>query len=154
MPKNAQTTAHLHSSHMLARRKWHPTPVFVPGESQGWGRLVGSHLWGHTESDTTEAAAAPHASKVMLKILQARLLECVNCTPPDVQAGFRKGRGSEIKLPTSAGSWKKEESYRKNIYFCFTDYDKSTDCVDHSKLWKILQERRIPDHLTCFLRNL
>ena len=104
MPKNAQTTAQLHSSHMLARRKWHPTPVFLPGESQGWGRLVGSRLWGHTESDTTEAAAAPHASKVMLKILQARLLEYVNCTPPDVQAGFRKGRGSEIKLPTSAGS--------------------------------------------------
>ena len=54
MPKNAQTTAQLHSSHMLARRKWHPTPVFLPGESQGWGRLVGSRLWGHTESDTTE----------------------------------------------------------------------------------------------------
>ena len=113
MPKNAQTTAQLHSSHMLARRKWHPTPVFLPGESQGWGRLVGSHLWGHTESDTTEAAAAPHASKVMLKILQARLLECVNCTPPDVQAGFRKGRGTRDQFANIVGSLKKQESSRK-----------------------------------------
>ena len=60
----------------------------------------------------------------------------------------------EIKLPTSAGSWKKQESSRKNIDFCFIDYAKAFDCVDHNQLWKILKEMGIPDHLTCFLRNL
>ena len=60
----------------------------------------------------------------------------------------------EIKLPTSAGSWKKQERSRKNIYFCFLDYAKTSDCVDHNKLWKILKEMAIPDHLTCLLRNL
>ena len=70
---------------------------------------------------------------------------------PDVQAGFRKAEEPEIKLPTSAGSWKKQENSRKNIYFCFTEYAKAFHCVDHSKLWKILQEMGIPDHLTCLL---
>ena len=73
---------------------------------------------------------------------------------PDVQAGFRKGRGPEIKLPTSTGSSKKQESFRKIIYFCFIDYAKVFDCVDHNKLWKILREMGIPDHLICLLRNL
>ena len=72
----------------------------------------------------------------------------------DVQVGFRKGRGTEIKLPTSVGSSRNQESSRNNIYFCFIDYAKAFDCVDHNKLWKILQEMRIPDHLTCLLRNL
>ena len=89
----------------------------------------------------------------MLKILQARLQQYVNRELPDVQAGFRKGRGTEIKLPISAGSSKKQE-FQKNIYFCFIDYAKAFDCVDHNKLWKIPQEMRIPDHLTCLLRNL
>ena len=75
-----------------------------------------------------------HTSKVMLKILQARLQQYVNRELPDVQAGFRKGKEPEIKLPTSAGSWKKQESSRKNIYFCFIDYAKAFDCVDHNKL--------------------
>ena len=78
----------------------------------------------------------------MLKILQARLQQYVNCELPDVQAGFRKGRGT---LPTSAGSSKKRE-FQKNIYFCFIDYAKAFDCVDHNKLWKILKEMGIPDH--------
>ena len=73
---------------------------------------------------------------------------------PDVQAGFRKGRGPEIKLPTSAGSWKKAREFQKNIYFYPTDYAKAFDCVGHNKLWKILQEVGIPDYLTCLLRNL
>ena len=90
----------------------------------------------------------------MLKILQARLQQYVNHELPDVQAGFRKGGGPEIKLPTSAGSLKKQESSRKNIYFCFIDYTKAFDCEDHNKLWKILKEMGIPDHLTCLLRNL
>ena len=90
----------------------------------------------------------------MLKILQARLQQYVNRELPDVQAGFRKGKEPEIKLPTSAGSWKKQESSRKNIYFCFIDYAKAFDCGDHNKLWKILKEMEIPDHLICLLRNL
>ena len=89
----------------------------------------------------------------MLKILQARLQLYVNHELPDVQAGFRKGRGTRDQLPTSAGSSKKKE-FQKNIYFCFIDYAKAFDCVDHNKLWKILQELGIPDHLTCLLRNL
>ena len=67
---------------------------------------------------------------------------------------LEKAEETQIKLPTSAGSRKKQESFRKNIYFCFTDYAKTFDCVDHNKLWKILEEMGIPDHLTCLLRNL
>ena len=78
----------------------------------------------------------------------------VNHELPDVQAGFREGRGTRDQLLTSAGSSKKQENFRKNIYFCFTDYVKAFDCVDHNKLWKILKEMVIPDHLTCLLRNL
>ena len=73
---------------------------------------------------------------------------------PDVQAGFRKGRGTKIKLPTSIVSLKKSREFQKNIYFHFIDYAKSFHCVDHSKLWKILREMGIPDHLTCVLRNM
>ena len=83
----------------------------------------------------------------MLKILQARLQQYVNCELPDVQAGFEKAEEPEIKLPTSAGSWKKQE-FQKNIYFFFIDYAKAFDCVDHNKLWKILKEMGIPDYLT------
>ena len=68
--------------------------------------------------------------------------------------GLEKAEESEIKLPTSAGSSKRQESSRKNIYFCFIDYTKTFDCVDHNKLWSILKEMIIPDHLTCLLRNL
>ena len=89
----------------------------------------------------------------MLKFLQARLQQYVNRELPDVQAGFRKGRGT-IKMPTSAGSSKKQESSRKTSIFCFIDYAKDFDCVDHNKLWEILKEMGIPDHLTCLLRNL
>ena len=88
----------------------------------------------------------------MLKILQARLQLCVNRELPDIQGNFRKGRGTS-NCPTSAGSWKKQE-FQKNICFCFIDYAKAFDCVDHNKLWKILKEMGIPDHRTCLLRNL
>ena len=84
----------------------------------------------------------------MLKILQARLQQYVNRELPDVQAGFRKAEEPEIKLPTSAGSWKKAREFQKNIYFCFIDYAKAFDCVDHNKLWKLLKEMGISDHLT------
>ena len=90
----------------------------------------------------------------MLKILQARFQQHVKCELPDVQAGFRKGQEPEIKLPTSTGSSKKQDNSRKNIYFCFTDYAKAFNCVDHHKLWEILKEMGMPDNLTCLLRNL
>ena len=92
-------------------------------------------------------------SEVMLKILQARLQQYMNCELPDVQAGFRKSRGTKIKLPTSVGSSKKQD-FQKSIFFYLIDYAKAFDCVDHNKLWKILKEMGIPDHLTCLLRNL
>ena len=91
-----------------------------------------------------------HASKVMLKILQARLQEYVNRELPDVQAGFRKGR----QIANNCWIIKKAREFQKNIYFCFTYYPKAFDSVNHNKLWKILQELGIPDHLTCLLRNL
>ena len=90
----------------------------------------------------------------MLKILQARLQQYVNPELPDVQADFRKGRGTRDQIANISGSWKKQESSRKNIYFCIIDYAKAFDCVDHNKLWKILKEMGIPGHLTFLLRNL
>ena len=90
----------------------------------------------------------------MLKILQARLQQYVNHELPDVQAGFRKGRGSRDHIANIHWMIKKAREFRKNIYFCFIDYAKTFNCVDHNKLWKILKEMGIPDHLTCLLRNL
>ena len=94
------------------------------------------------------------ATKVMLKILQARLQQYVNCEPPDVQAGFRKGRGTRGLIVNICRIIRKTREFHKNIYFCFIDYVNAFDCVDHNKLWKILKEMGIPDHLTCLLRNL
>ena len=90
----------------------------------------------------------------MLKILQARLQQYVNCELPDVQAGFRKGRGTRDQIANIHWTKTKAREFQKNIYFCFLDYAKAFDCVDHNKLWKILPELEIPDHLTCLLRNL
>ena len=95
-----------------------------------------------------------HASQVMLKILQARLKQDMHCELPYVQAGFREGRGSRDQIANICWITKKAGEFQKNIYFCFTDYAKAFDCVDHNKLWKILEEMGIPDHLTCLLRNL
>ena len=89
-----------------------------------------------------------HASKVMLKILQARLQQYVNRELPDVQAGFRKGRGTRDQIANIRWIIKKAREFQKNIYFCFIDYAKAFDCVDHNKLWEILKEMGIPDHLT------
>ena len=94
------------------------------------------------------------ASKVMLKILQARLQQYVNCELPDVQAGFTKGRGTRDQIVNICWIIKKAREFQKNIYFCLIDYAKAFDCVDHNKLWKILEEMGIPDHLTHLLRNL
>ena len=90
----------------------------------------------------------------MLKILQTRLQQYVNCELPDVQAGFRKGRGTRDQIANIHWIIKKAREFKKNIYFCFIGYAKAFDCVDHNKLWKILQGMGIPDHLTCLLRNL
>ena len=90
----------------------------------------------------------------MLKILQARLQQYMNQEIPDVQGGFRKGRGTRDQIANICWIIKKTKEFQKNIYFCFFDYAKAFDCVDHNKLWKILQEMGIPDHLTCLLRNL
>ena len=109
MPKNAQTTTQLHSSHML---------------------------------------------EVMLKILQASLQQYMNHELPDVQAGFRKGRRTRIQIVNILWIIEKAREFKKNIYFCFVDYAKVFDCVNHNTLWKILKEVGIPDHLTCLLRNL
>ena len=95
-----------------------------------------------------------HASKVILKILQARLQQYLNREFSDVQAGFRKGRGTRDQIANICWIMEKARQFQKNNYFCFIDYAKAFDCVDHNKLWKILKEMGIPDHLTCLLRNL
>ena len=105
-------------------------------------------------SNYRTTALISHASKVTLKILQARLQEYVNCELPDVQAGFRKGRRTRDQIANIRWIIEKAREFQKNIYFCFIDYAKAFDCVDHKKLWKILKEMGIPEHLTCFLRNL
>ena len=98
-------------------------------------------------------ALISHTNKVMLKILQARLQQYVNRELSDVQAGFRKGRGTRGQIASILWIIEKAREFQKNIYF-FSDYAKASDCVDHNKLWKILKEMEIPDYLTCLLRNL
>ena len=90
----------------------------------------------------------------MLKILQARLQQYVNHELSDVQAGFRKGKGTRDQIANIRWIMEKAREFQENIYFCFIDYGKAFDCVDHNKLWTILKEMEIPDHLTCLLRNL
>ena len=120
---------------------------------------VGCHflLWGIFPTQGSNLGL-PHCrqmlSKVMLEILLARLQQYMNLELPDVQAGFRKGRGTTDQIANIRWIIKKEREFQKNICFCFLDYTKAFDCVDHNKLWKILQEMGIPDHLTCLLRNL
>ena len=99
-------------------------------------------------------ALTSHTSKIMLKLLQARLQQYMNRELPNVQAGFRKGRGTRDQIANICWIIKKAREFQKNIYFCFIDYAKAFDCVDHNKLWKILKEMGISDNLTCLLRNL
>ena len=105
-------------------------------------------------SDYRTIALISHSSKVMLKVLQAMLQHYVNRELPDVQARFRKGRGTRDQIAKIHWIIEKAREFQKSIYFCFNDYTKAFGCVDHKKLWKILQEMGIPDHLTCLLRNL
>ena len=95
-----------------------------------------------------------HASKVMLKILWARLQQYMNHEPPDVKTSFRKGRGTRDQIANIRWIIAKAREFQKHIYFCFIYYAKAFDCVDQNKLWKILKEMGILDHLTCLLRNL
>ena len=103
---------------------------------------------------TTTQLHSSHTSKVMLKILQAKFQQYVNRELPDVQDGFRKGRGTRDQIANICWIIKTAREFQKNMYFCFIDYVKAFDCVDHNKLWKILKEMGIPDHLTRLLRNL
>ena len=121
------------------------TSVFVPipkkGSAKEWSKY-------------STIALISHASKVMLKILQARLQQYVICELPDVQAGFRKGRGTGDQIANICCIMEKAREFQKNIYFCFINYAKAFDWLNHNKLWKFLKEMVIPDHLTCLLSNL
>uniref|UniRef100_A0A8B9WYW8 RNA-directed DNA polymerase n=1 Tax=Bos mutus grunniens TaxID=30521 RepID=A0A8B9WYW8_BOSMU len=119
--------------------------VFIPIPKKGSAKECSNY---HT------IALISHASKVILKILQARLQQYVNHELPDVQAGFRKDRGTRDQIANIRWIIQKARHFQKYIYFCFIDYAKAFDCVDHNKLWKLLKEMGIPDHLTCLLRDL
>ena len=119
--------------------------VFIPIPKKGNAKECSNY---HT------IALISNASKVMLKILQVRLQQYVNCELPDVQAGFRKGRGTRDQIANIIWVIKKAREFHEIFHFCFIDYVKAFDCVDHNKLWKILQDMEIPDYLTCLLRNL
>ena len=119
--------------------------VFIPIPKKGCAKECSNY---HT------IALISHAGQVVLKILQARLQQYVNHELPDVQAGFRRGRGTRDQIANIHWITKKAREFQKNISFCFIVYDKAFDCVDHNKLWNFLKEMGIPDHLTCLLRNL
>ena len=120
-------------------------PAFIPIPKKGNPKEC---------SNYRTIALISHANKEMLKILQARLQQCMNHELLDVQAGFRKGRRTRDQIANIHWIIEKAREFQKNIYFSFIDYAKAFDCVDHDKLWKILKELGIPDHLTCLLRNL
>ena len=105
-------------------------------------------------SNYCNIALISHTSKAMLRVLQVMLQQYVNREFPDVPAGFRKGRGTRDQIANIRSIIEKAREFQKNIYFCFIDYTKAFDCVDHNKLWKILQEMGIPVHLICLLRNV
>ena len=118
--------------------------VFIPVPKKGNAKECSNYC---------TIALISYTSKVMLKILQARLQQYINHELPDVQASFRKGRGIRDQIANIHWIIEKAREFQKNIYFCFIDYDKAFDCVAHNKLWKILEEMGIPEHLTCLLRN-
>ena len=132
-----------------------PTNLQSSAVATGLEKLIPVPKKGNAKECSNYCAIAhiSHTSKVILKILQARLQHYVNCELLDVQAGFRKG-GTRDQIANISWIFEKAREFQKNIYFCFIDYAKAFDCMDHSKLWKILKEINIPDHLTCLLRNL
>ena len=119
--------------------------VFIPIPKKGNAKECSNHL---------TIALISHTSKVRLKILQARLQQYMNHELPDVQAGFRKGRGIRDQIANIRWITERAREFQKNIYLCFIDYAKAFDCVDHNQLWKILQDMGIPDHPTCLFRTL
>ena len=119
--------------------------VFIPIPNKGNAKECSNYC---------TIAFISHDSKVRLKILQSRLQQYMKHELPHVQAGFRKGRGTRNQIAIIPWTIEKAREYQKNVYFCFIDYTKIFACVGHNKLWKILQKMGIPDHLTCFLRNL
>ena len=119
--------------------------VFIPIPKKGNAKECSNYC---------KIALISHSSKVMLKILQARFQQYMNCELPDAQAGFKKVRGIRDQIANICWIIKKAKEFQKNIYFSFIDYTKAFDYVDHNKLWKILKEMGIPDHLTYLLRNL
>ena len=125
---------------------------------QEWKRSVFIPIWNKGNAKECSiyhtVALISHASKVMLKILQARLQQYMNCELPHVQAGFRKGRGTRDQIANIHWIIKITRELQKNIYFWLIDYDKAFDCVDNNKMWKILKEMGTPDHLICILRHL
>ena len=121
------------------------SPVFIPIPKKGNAKKC---------SNCHTIALISHANKVMLNILKARLQQNVNRELPDVEGGFRKGRGTRDQIANIPWIIEKAREFQKNIYLCFTDYAKAFDCMNHNKLWGILKEMGIPDHLTCLLRNL
>ena len=116
---------------------------------QDWKRSVFIPI---PNSNYCTIAVISHGIKVMLKILQARLKQYVNHELSDVQTGFRKGRGTRDQIANIHWITEKAREFQKNKHFCFVNYAKASDCVDHNKLWKILKEMGIPDHLTCLLK--
>ena len=153
----------LHSMHPQIRKTqqwpqaWNRS-VFIPISKQAWNRSVFIPISkkGNPKqcSNYHSVALISHASNVFLKIPQVRLQQYVNWEPPDVHAGFRKGRGTRDQIADIRGIIEKARGFQTNIYFCFIGYAKAFDCVDHIKLGEILQETGISDHLTCFLRHL
>ena len=119
--------------------------VFIPIPKKGNAKECSSYH---------RIALISHSSKVMLKILQARVQQYMNCKIPDVQAGLRKGRGTRDQIANICWIIEKTREFQKIIYFCFIDSAKAFHCMDHNKLWKILKEMGIPDYLTCLLRDL
>ena len=119
--------------------------VFIPIPKKGNAK---------ERSNYCATALISHTSKVMLKILQVRFQQYVNWELPDVQAGFRKGRGTRDQSANIHWIIEKAREFQKKVYFCFIDYAKAFDFVDHNKLWKILQEMRVPDYFACLLKNL
>ena len=141
--------AHLTSHSRMSDSRWVIIPSWLSGS---WRSFL--HSSSVYSCHLISSALISHASKVMLKILQVRLQQYMNQELPDVQAWFRKGRGTRDQIANICWVTEKAREFQKNIYFCFIDYRKTSDCVDHNELWKILKEMGIPDHLTCLLRNL
>ena len=125
----------------------------ILGIGTGLGKLIPEKGNVKKCSNYHTIALISHTSKVMLKILQARLQQCMNHELPDIQAGFRKGRGTRDQIANICWIIERAREFQKNIDFCFIDYAKAFNCVDHNELWTILQEIGIPDYLTCLLRN-